>query len=246
MKWLFHKYMDSYGMLVGSKEDPGDSIHRTFMFFLGIKWFTDEWPAINKHMLNRLECPDHLYRRHPSTGWWSDCDRFSRDQATPLVIALSELGDIFRLTEFFIKHLKRCFFFTNVRRNGATIFNHRSLRNPDGDPRYGYYDYNWKIPDFITPKFMAIYIRGFDFKPLRWLLYLLDLELIIRTLMLNNNRETDVLNHLIVSYYAVRKYPNSLSKFNMKLIDKALFNHKLEVYFNRVGMEPMAKLWGVR
>jgi len=105
---MFKPYIDEYGWLVGSKEDPGDSCHRTCMYHTGLKWFKNI--IYHRSILFIV-----IGFRHPSPGWWRDLDRFSADQATAFVIFLSEVGYYSALKLFFKRHFSRCGFFTNTR-----------------------------------------------------------------------------------------------------------------------------------
>lgn len=240
----FEKYFDKYRLLVGSKEDPGDSIQRTYMYRLGMLWFARESILTGFHMM--LRCSKGNYKRHAANGWWSDCDRMSRDQMTSVVIWLAETKHNVLFKEFYVELLKRFGFFTNTRRNGATKENHGKRKWPNHPTNFSKYDYSKKIADFVTLKFLAIWIRGANAWYLRPLLYLLDLEALIGTIRHNKTKESDVLNHLICSHYFIRKYPTIISKFSYRLINREVFNRKLDTYFKRVGLEPMCELWKFR
>lgn len=243
----FNQYIDKYGLLVGSKEDPGDSCHRTCMYYLGIILFlSEEW--LFRHKASRAitqlcyDYPNSIYVRHPSSGWWSDPDRLSRDQATPLVILMSIVNKR-KLWHFFWAHLSRGFFFWNTRRNGATPYNHGKPKHP-GDPNSTLYDYTKKLPD-IGLSFISLYIRTLRLWPLYPLLYILDLEHLISSILWYFKKETDILNHLIVTQYSNLVYPTLWSWLALKLLNKSDVNDKLESYFNRVGMPEMAQLWAM-
>lgn len=231
---------DDRGLIVGTKEDPGDSLHRFSMYLLGSAWFSGSHPNPLKLLSYKL---GKNWVRHPSPGWWSDPDRLSRDQSTPLVICLAEFFQGRLLREFFFNHLKRGFFFTNTRKNGATIHNHGHFKYGPHEPDY-VYDYSWKMPDFIGPEFLAIYIRAFGLWWLYPLLCIFDLETLIGSIHWRFKADqTDVLNHLIVCEYGTRKLPTPISILARKLISKDDFNRKMHYYFGRVGLLPMFELW---
>ena len=240
----FDKYIDKYGCVIGHKEDPGDSLHRTCMLFLGFHWFVDKWYHLPSMTLARFYHGNDLYIRHPSPGWWSEPDRLSRDQATPLVISLSVFGYDGYLRGFFLSHLKRFGFMTNTRRNGAT----KELHGTDkylGHPEDGQYDYSWKLPDFIGPEFISVYIRAFNCWWLYPLLVICDVETLIGSLLWRYSKkgQTDVLNHMIVCEYANRVLPTPTGWLAKKLNDPDQFNRNLFYYFNRIGMPEMGELW---
>ena len=234
--------LDEYGLPVGRKEDAGDSLHRACMWLLGEVWFRNIAPAAALNLL-KYQHTNGSWSRHPSEGWWADGDRLSRDQATPLVIALSECYPKYILWDFFIQHFKRGFFFFNTRKNGATLNNHGTDKYY-GHPKDGQYDYAWKLPDPPGAEFFAIYIRALRIWWLYPMLLILDLETLIGSVIWKfKTGQTDVLNHMIVCEYATRVYKTPLSILAKRLNSKDQFNANLEYYFNRVGLIEMAKLW---
>ena len=241
----FSKYFDNYGLPVGSKEDPGDSLHRVCMLMLGQLWYGDKAYAEFNGPSKLTKYKKHgSFVRHPSPGWWSHNDRLSRDQSTPLVILLSELKLNDTLKKFYMEHMKRFFLFTNTRRNGATLENHGKRKWPGHSTNKDIYNYTPKIPDVAGPEFLAIYIRALDAWYLYPLLFILDLETVIGTIIrVFKKNDTDVLNHLIISRYMIMKYPTPWS-YIVRLINKQIPMRKhMEYYFNRIGMIEMVGLW---
>lgn len=222
--------------MIGSKEDPGDSLHRVCMYALGELWFKGMRPS-----LPMAYCIEGSWVRYPGPGWWSDKDRLSRDQATPLIILMGYTSKKL-LFIFLLKHILRLGFFTNTRRNGATRLNHGTDKYA-GHPEDGQYDYSWKLPDFITLEFIAIYIRACGFWFLYPILCILDLETLLSSILWKYRKGTDVLNHLIASTYFINKYPTPTSLLAYRLIDRVAFNEKMSYYFNRIGLMEMYRLW---
>jgi hypothetical protein len=210
------------------------------MYLLGSVWFKGIAPNPVDVLRYRL---GGAWVRHPSEGWWSDGDRLSRDQSTPLVIVLSEFFSRRLLRRFFFQHLRRFFFFTNTRRNGATMGNDGEEKYP-GRPEWGKHNYSWKVPDFIGFEFLAIYIRAFRAWWFYPLLLIFDLETLISSVLWwYRDRDTDVLNHIIVCNYATRVYPTPISKLAKRLNKYELMKSKMDHYFDRVGLPEMSRLW---
>ena len=233
------------GLIIGRNEDPGDSCHRTCMWFLGQYWFRNKIINGMGIMFSQLECRNkaHHYRRHPSPGWWSECNRLSRDQATPLVIAFVVFKYRYRLKKFLLYHFFRLGFFTNTRRNGATPTNHGLYKYGPNTPGNERHNYNWKLPDFITPEFIGIYIRGFKFYPLYPFLLLADLYTLLSSILWRFKKEDDILNHTIVCEFITRYSPTPLALLAKKINSKRETNLKMFNYFRRVGLLEMAQLW---
>lgn len=242
MSSVFAKYTDKYNLLVGSKEDPGDSCHRTCMYIIGRRLHS---PFENTHLIDYNINGTALlfsqkYIRHPSEGWWSEPDRFSRDQAIPFVIYMSKLGLHKSLFKFMMKHIFRLGLFWNTRRNGATPENHGQLKYSDSDEIY---NYNWKLPDGSGPEFWALYIRGFRWWLLYPLLCLFDLETVFSAIKRRIWPDNDPLNHVIVSVYSNRVMPTPCSKLVSLINDKEETLSRMRYYFDRVGMPEMVELW---
>lgn len=232
---------DSLGLIFGNKEDKGDSCHRTCMYALGQLFFKNK--RLNFPVTSLQDPRDkYSYLRHPDRwGWWADSDRFSRDQATPLVICLGEYGHLSRLRKFFIRHILRLGFMTNTRRNGVWKDEAEHRRKaPDWKP----WNYSWKLPDYCFLEFWGLYIRAFRAWYLYPLLYICDLETLLGSIIWKyKDKDEDVLNHLIVTTYINRVYPTFVGRRSYKIIDKHKFNTNLQSYFERVGASEMAKLW---
>jgi len=237
---------DEYGLIVGKHEDPGDSCHRICMWYLGNIYnnFTFMYQEVQKALQGLQKAPG-LFVRHPSPGWWSDTDRLSRDQSTPLVILLFELRNFTPLKHFLSRLLKRGGFFWNTKRNGATIENHGDFKWPGDRTNTSTYDYSWKLPDIAGPEFWGVVIRGYKLWFLWPLLWISDLETLFSAFRHRSIEHTDVLNHVIISQYSARNMPTPISWLASKVDNPARLSRKLKDYFNRVGFSPMYTLWSV-
>lgn len=105
---------------------------------------------------------NNRYRRHPDPAeWYSDPDRFSRDQMRPLMyfLNLPLKSSIVRwhCANLWLLHMRHGFLFTwNTRRNGVykdPVYH--AKRKP-----HKAWDYRWKMPDFTGPESWATWLRG--------------------------------------------------------------------------------------
>jgi hypothetical protein len=144
------------------------------------------------------------YARHYDTiKWYGDIYRFSGDQLIPNIIVMGVLGLKKQLWRLFLAQLKRGLSFAwNTRGNGDTAENHGKRAEAWAEPlskrdkwildkkipilklkARGWFNYNWKIPDFILFRTLGLYIRAFRC----WLAYplLLVTDLLLVTGALN-------------------------------------------------------------
>lgn len=104
-------HFDNLGLLVQKDGDGGDTAQRTGMYYLG-RFLTTQggerfllYPEFDEK-LSYLEYGESgNFRRHPQQ--WNALDDFSRDQQTPLVIAMGIFGFTKRLGRMFWNHVKR-------------------------------------------------------------------------------------------------------------------------------------------
>lgn len=254
----FQPYTDNWGCIIGHKEDAGDSFPRTMMKALG-----EYWMGKRKFPPTNLSSPfwddrTGLYRRHPSNGWWSDLDRMSRDQLTPLLVlfGLFPKTKIIRISKYERSHfwprlLKRFGFFWNTRENGATKKNHGEEKGWHyakwwerliGRPKkvIEYRSYHWKPPDWAGPNTWALYFR---YKNWKLPLYICDGFLFLNAISRRYTSDRDPLNYLIRTRYADRKNRTFWSSLIERIEDKEDLDADLKYYFNRVGLMPMYDLW---
>jgi len=246
-------YVDVFDLIKGKNDDGGDSLQRFGTYYAVSKWlghFSD-WRGWKLHKgyardIKQFMCGDGKYKRHPSRiNWYGDCDRMSRDQATPLVISLIVFGYKKMLREFLWAHIKRIGFFTNTRNNGATAKNHKTLYKIKDDGGKIYWNYNWKVPDFSGPEFWGLYIRGLGLWWLYPVLLLSDLETLAGSIKRDRQalgEDDDVLNHMIISYYIQTKYWTPFSWGVKKVNNNKALLTKLSIYCRRVDL-PLDELW---
>lgn len=229
-------YFDSFGLIVQRvSRDGGDSCQRMGMFYYGLSRLGESYANEYSRVLDLLEDPLRLgiYRRHPDPSmWYSDWDRLSRDQATPLVICMGELNFKSRLWIFFKRHVKRFGFMTNTMRNGVWRNEKRHrVMNPAKK-----WDASWKVPDFCGPEFFGLYIRAFKWWFLWPLLLISDLETLLGSIIRRFNKDHDVLNHVMICHYAKTHYPTPIIWLANLFNDHNDLIGKMNIYFN--GEDP--------
>lgn len=113
-------YTDQWGHIVQWDKDKGDTANRegVVAFLVKIQGLEDWSDRFNK-VLNQLEFTPGIYRRHgfPQPGdqdYVGDIERFSRDQQTPLEVAMGEYPEQrFRLLKLYMNHACRCYKYQN-------------------------------------------------------------------------------------------------------------------------------------
>jgi hypothetical protein len=173
-------------------------------------------------LCNRLA---ERYLRHPDPAkWYSDTDRLSRDQLTPLLhfLALNVNSPAAkqhwnRLVKIHARRLF-CFAWNTVRNfQYKTLEDHLAKSTPDVT-----WNPKWKLPDFCGPSIWTVYIRGalnrlprgsahLIFLLILPLLTLLDLESAVSSIQRRFDGETDQRNTAISTHFAARFWPTPVS-----------------------------------
>lgn len=175
--------------------DGGDTAHREGMLIALLVMLDPNnhqkmwmhWVMTTRKLL-RHPVKKGLWRRHADTNYfYGDWDRFSRDQAWEITIAMAVLGSEQDLDDFYWGLFKRFGFTSNTRQNGATAKNHGEkkwstapdlkwweklvlkYKIPIISVNKHYRNYAWKLPDFAGPELWSVYFR-FKMKkrPLLW------------------------------------------------------------------------------
>jgi hypothetical protein len=224
--------------------DGGDACNRTCAAALcGIYCGVDVDVSFLKHLQNFIQ--PWLWRRAPDAGkWYADWDRFSRDQAIPLIILMGEKKLYKHLAWFIFGHIQRgMLFMTNTRRNHVYMKyeDHVKYSTPDVE-----WDPKWKLPDITGPEFWALLIRAMP-TPVRLALYpllvLFDLETlcgaIVRRFFRKDNR--DVINHSLILVNGMRRCPTFVMYLATKVTSKSFLKPRLNAFFSQPG-EPRIDL----
>lgn len=108
---LYPEWFDKYGLIVQSDGDGGDSAQRLGFYYTaaflhhpnGSRYQDNRWKLMRA--LDTIEVKPGTYIRNPVR--WNDPGDFSRDQQTPLVIAMGFFKMDRRLFRMAKEHLKR-------------------------------------------------------------------------------------------------------------------------------------------
>lgn len=226
-------YIDSYGLITTIAKDGGDSSHKTAHYALASD---NNEPLIN---MRRVFLEKGLVRHPDTTKWYSETQRYSRDQFAPQVI-LSALHQDNWLKIFFRKHLSRGLLFTwNTRHNWVY---------PENDPRY---DPNEtlkyepkKMPDITSPfEFWGFYIRGFRLKLLSFWLIASDIETLISAVVKRFDKDCDINNCLAACYLAMRVMPTGIGYIAFKILKPVIRSKLREYWAEEKGEPPIGEYW---
>lgn len=223
--------------------DAGDSLNRTAVIRALTYLGSMPWP-IDFNTFEVLGDGKGKYRRHwDSNKWYSDFDRTSRDQLTPLLIWYGATSYTHLLREMFKDHLKRALLFAyNTRRNYVYPTEAETIaKNP---PDSGVvWNYGWKVPDLTGPEIWALYIRGFQLKLLYPLLYLFDLQTLAGSLALRLKPYDDVINHALILEYGRVRMDTLWMKIARKVTSAAFLQARLDNFFSREIEPPINELY---
>lgn len=242
---IHKKNLDQWGMIVQNSKDGGDSCQRMGLIALycwlikdqDLRFFNraKKWYHSVVHQLECIECKDH-YRRHPDLRlWYSDCDRLSRDQATPLVIGMGVMGEHKRLKRFMWHHIKRLGFMTNTRHNWTYKIkaeHENAIEKGWLKPRDPFRP-GWKLPDFCGPEFIGLYIRSLNWWWAYPFLYISDLELLINSIVQYFRQgRYDPSNYVPILIYTKFKYPTFLGRISRYIASKSKLEQRFNDYFS--------------
>jgi hypothetical protein len=170
--------------------DGGDTCANEFTLlyarYYKIKFLmADERVAIDHKLRAVYDKPSGLYVRHPDPNcWYSDINRFSRDQMRPLLyflgLPIKHLGMKAHRRNLFKQHLKHLLLFTwNSKRNFQyeTPEEHALKSTPD-------VKHNWasKMADFTGPETWATWVRVLRCRALWPALLVLDTQILITSI----------------------------------------------------------------
>lgn len=231
-------YTDDWGLLcykaADGTMDGGDTCANEFTRLYCIhanrkqqKPSAEEVIEITHKLRAMFDAPSGKYVRHPDpTKWYSEIDRFSRDQLTPLLhfLALNVPTKAVKAhwANLVWQHAKRLFCFTwNSRKNFQypTLEEHLAKSTPDVKWNYG-----WKLPDITGPSIWSVYCRGTLArvpKIVTWVFYLLMLPILLLGDLENLagvvhkrffSASTDHRNTAISVHYAAQFWPTPISR----------------------------------
>ena len=230
------KYIDSYGYVTQVNGDGGDTFHRLGFiqianhFLLKHKQITTEQFIVrtNEYLAQSqaLECKGRpgVFKRHPNTSrWYGQCDRMSRDQITPNIVAWGLMGPKGRGRELLNRTL-----WSNMKR--LMLFTTNTKGNSDNYPKD-----SWKLPDFTGPHVWAMYIRAYRAWALYPLLMVLDIENLASNIIkhfsyFKNPNNSDDLNNIAYLLQARESMPTPIS-----WLSRMIYNFRPKTNPTRAG-----------
>lgn len=237
----------------------GDCLQREYFYVLGKNLLGQ-----NAEMLKPgFEHPNKigLLRRSPDRDWTGDWNRGSRDQYTPKTCYEAFKGS---LSSLIFGHVLRFGFYSNTRRNGATPENHGKqykgneclkwwhkiilkYKIPFLEVAHGFRNYNFKLPDIVSPSILGLYLRKNRFSCFVFYLLILILDVLLffnaATISLSIRKEKDILNYLAVTRTISRVNPTFISNLIFSIEDRADLDKRLDLYFNATEFRPIYDIW---
>lgn len=228
MSW-YEKFQPYWKLntLAQSDGDTGDSSQRVGTFFTLFKMMEIDLRLSYKYSMEAHEIVPGRYVRSPVPNYWgNDPTNFSRDQQSILTLCFAINEDKKRLKESMWAIAKRGGFHQNF------------LRGTDDPTKY------WKIPDFLTPFELSVFIRGMDIWILYPLLYVLDLPFFL-DFIFRKFHTWDYDNMMAQNlFYARIKHPTLISKIFFAAYSHTDFMSRINYYHTSGnGIKPLAELY---
>ena len=251
-------YFDDWGLISqinpNNVRDGGDACNRTSCYNFAI-WFQLVFLKESRKGLGLINSSKEYIKRrnkkffnrevpvrHPdSSMWYSDLDRFSRDQSFAYVISLAIYSPVL-FKKFFWLHAKHLFLLTwNTRRNHTIKANHDTLKY-EGRPEYGKRNYNWKLPDITGPEFWVLYLRGFGWPKI--FMYPFDLFIWLNAISKKaKGQDDDVINFVTKLAYCHAIRPTFFIQWSIKLTDWNDIKSKMKSFFKPEFEPPMYEVY---
>lgn len=232
---MVQPYRDRFGLITQKDEymDGGDAAHRTAIFYYGLYLLFEknenELKNIKAHFLQdlkKLRNGPGRYVRHPDTEkWYSNPNNFSRDQNTPLIIALGAFGETAEITANLGQIIDSFNFYPN------------KLKNWTNEEKVFPYDFR----DLAPPSDWGMYIRALNEKNYNHLLYFTDLQLLGNALTrivisyYDPKDTSDDINYTLQLLQADRVMPTFISKFSKWLYSRFRKTTSLNGYPEKVN-----------
>lgn len=214
---MVEPYRDKFGLITQTDPsmDGGDAAHRTGVFYYGMylqyKNNPEDLKKVKTSFLadfNKLRVGPGQYVRHPdSTMWYSNPENFSRDQTTPLVIALGAFQETTELTANFKKLIDSHSFYPN------------KLKNWTNEEKIFPFDYR----DIAGPSDWGMYIRALKKQEYYPALYLTDWQLFGNALTrivishFDDHDASDDINYTLLLLQAKETRPTFISDLTLWL-----------------------------
>lgn len=221
---LINEYRDEYNLIVQKDFDGGDSAHRIGIYYSGMyllykdnkiyltklkKQFIDD--------LNKITVKNKFVRHPDQSKWYSNPNNFSRDQTTPLIIAMGFFDEKERIIENLNFLVKNKGFYPN------------NLKNWTNEQKVFPRDYN----DFAGVTDYAHYVRSLKNKYFYPYLLISDISLFVHSIIriyysyYDETDTSDDLNFTLSIIQSEESLPTPLSKAAKFLYAKFKKNNSL-------------------
>lgn len=188
--------------------------------------------------------------RHPHPFmWYSRSNTFSRDQLMPLLFALSVTQSRWLLKYIFNHHRKNYLLTAwNTRKNWMypTYKTHRLAQERGYIGSGVHWDYGWKMPDFTGPEVWATWIRALRVWWLYPLLYVLDLETLLNSVIKHVvfylpsvPQHKDHRNHILAVDHGNRVMPTFVMRLARWIYGKKIGTVAVRQHFSPMKQPPL-------
>lgn len=220
-------YRDTYGMICQYDGDSGDTAQRQGLNVVLLSLANHNIEA--EHQMNitikELKADEGIYRRTANPDHWGyNPNNLSRDQRAMLELAMAATGN----PE--LKVAAKYIF----KRGG---FHQNTHPGTDADAKA------WKIPDYVSPGELAVYIRGLNMWYLYPVLTVLDLGLVADVFF---RSRWDGANMSAVNIlYANKKYRTVFSVLAKRLMPKEEYKKEIKHYYflEKNGIPPLGDMY---
>lgn len=237
---LITPYKDSYQLIVQKDLDGGDTAHRIGIYYLGLYLIFKENTVYLqkikndfKNDLNKIKIGSGEFVRHPDKSkWYSNPKNFSRDQTTPLIIAMGFFDEKKDIKSNLVSLLLNFGFYPN------------DLKNWSNEQKTFPNDFN----DIASPVDFGHYIRALNYEKLKLFLYFSDSVLLANSLIriffsyYDKTDTSDDLNFSLSLIQAKEKFPTFISNFATKIYFKYKKNSE-KPYPNYKEENPIQSAW---
>lgn len=221
---MVEPFRDKWGLITQKDFDGGDASHRTGLFYLGLYLNYQDDDNVVKIIkkdflkdLKKLKVDEGTFIRHPDPNmWYSNPGNFSRDQTTPLIVALGVFGEKDEIKANFKNLIYNYGFYPNTLKNWT---NQKKVFPLD-------------FQDFAAFSDYGAYIRALDYKFLYPVLMLTDAQLLgsslIRVLIaqLDQDDSSDDINFSVHLIQSELNMPTPLSKLAKWIYRNKLVNQE--------------------
>jgi len=246
-------WLDKFGLVTYAGIDGGDTCANEFtvaycLHQANLSQIRPTEPVLQQLYANKVPV------RHPDPHmWYSDQDRLSRDQFTPLLIYLAVVGGSY-FWRLFKLHASRGFCFTwNTKRN--FVYNSLALHLERSTPDVPHRP-EFKLPDVTLADIWAVWVRGLLMRlprvarlmaltALQPVLSVLDLHTLLSVayvrsrLVLGYTVSADRRNLTLKVHFGANYCPTLVSKLASQIYGKELPMDFAHVFWTQVNEPPI-------